>query len=132
MGQGWFILGMIVVGLAAAYFAWRHQQARREAMAALANELGWVFLADGVRHDDADFFSKLMGLVAAGGTRVAEACSVCYGSADGPMIDAARLGVWLLFGLVLAIQLAFGTFFVSLWRRARRYRRENPDARRAD
>jgi len=52
-------------------------------------------------------------------TRGAGACSVCYGEAAGPMIDAARLGVFLLFGLVLAVQLAFVLFFVQLWRRSR-------------
>lgn len=49
------------------------------------------------------------------------ACGVCYGEAQGPMIDAARLGVWLLFGLVLLMQLGFGGFFLYLWRRARRH-----------
>jgi cell division protein FtsW (lipid II flippase) len=53
------------------------------------------------------------------GTRPAAACSVCYGEATGPMIDAARLGVWLLFGLVLAVQLAFVLFFLNLRKRAR-------------
>lgn len=52
------------------------------------------------------------------------ACTVCYGEADGPMIDAARLGVYLLFGLVFAVQLAFVAFFVNLWRRARRMRQD--------
>ena len=46
------------------------------------------------------------------------ACAVCYGEAQGPMIDAARLGVWLLFGLVLALQSAFVAFFLYLRRRA--------------
>ena len=55
------------------------------------------------------------------GTSVASACSVCYGEAEGPMIDAARLGVWLLFGLVLAVQVAFAIFFIRLRRRARQY-----------
>ena len=50
----------------------------------------------------------------------AAACTVCYGEADGPMIDAARMGVFVLFGLVVAMQLSFATFFVCLWRRARR------------
>ena len=54
--------------------------------------------------------------------RAASACAVCYGDAEGPMIEAARLGVWLLFGLVGAVQLAFVLFFVQLWRRARRHR----------
>ena len=53
------------------------------------------------------------------GSRGAAACSVCYGEAEGPMIDAARLGVYLLFGLVLAIQMAFVLFFLYLRRRAR-------------
>jgi membrane associated rhomboid family serine protease len=50
----------------------------------------------------------------------ASACSVCYGEADGPMIDAARTGVLVLFGMVIAMQLSFATFFICLWRRARR------------
>ena len=71
-------------------------------------------------------------LVSIFGTRAAEACSVCYGQAEGPMIDAAKLGVWLLFGLVLAIQLAFLTFFLYLYRRAKRYRAKHPEVRWAD
>lgn len=59
-------------------------------------------------------------------SRDAGACAVCYGGADGPMIDAARMGVWLLFGLVLALQAAFLAFFLCLWRRARRYRAKHP------
>jgi hypothetical protein len=51
--------------------------------------------------------------------RPAAACAVCYGEAQGPMIDAARLGVFLLFGLVLAVQVGFVGFFVRLGRRAR-------------
>jgi hypothetical protein len=49
---------------------------------------------------------------------VAEACTTCYGEAEGPMIDAARAGVFLLFGLVGALQVAFVGFFVYLWRRS--------------
>ena len=59
--------------------------------------------------------------------RPAAACAVCYGEAEGPMIDAARLGVWLLFGLVFAVQLALALFFICLWRRARAYRETHPD-----
>ena len=47
------------------------------------------------------------------------ACAVCYGGAEGPMIDAARWGVFLLFGLIGVVQIGFATFFVKLWRRAR-------------
>ena len=66
------------------------------------------------------------------GGRAAEACSVCYGQAEGPMIDAATLGVWLLFGLVFAIQIAFVAFFLYLHRRAKRYRAKHPEVRWAD
>ncbi len=58
--------------------------------------------------------------------RTAEACNVCYGQADGPMIDAARMGVYLLFGLVLSIQAAFIVFFIYLRRRSRAYRASHP------
>jgi hypothetical protein len=58
--------------------------------------------------------------------RDAEACTSCYGQAEGSMIDAARLGVWLLFGLVLALQLAFLAFFLCLRKRALRYRAKHP------
>lgn len=54
--------------------------------------------------------------------RAVLACSVCYGEAEGPMIDAARMGVYLLFGLILLIQGSFAGFFIYLWRRARRHR----------
>ena len=52
-------------------------------------------------------------------TRFASACSVCYGEAEGPMIDGARMGVYLLFGMVLAVQVSFVIFFLCLRKRAR-------------
>jgi hypothetical protein len=55
------------------------------------------------------------------GQQGTDACSVCYGQAEGPMIDAARSGVWLLFGLVGGMQISFVAFFVYLWRRGRRF-----------
>ncbi len=58
-------------------------------------------------------------LLAAGATR-ALACPTCYGDAEGPMIDAARLGMWLLLGVTLAIQGGFIAFFLYLRRQARR------------
>jgi len=56
---------------------------------------------------------------------VVEACTVCYGEAEGPMIDAARGGVFVLFGLVALVQIAFIGFFVCLRRRARLYEGTN-------
>ena len=64
----------------------------------------------------------LAALAAAGmlGSTDAAACTVCYGEAEGPMIEAARLGVWLMIGIVGVMQLSFGSFFLYLWRRARK------------
>jgi hypothetical protein len=47
------------------------------------------------------------------------ACNVCYGSAEGHLIDAARMGIWLLLGVTVAMQGAFAAFFLYLRRRAR-------------
>jgi hypothetical protein len=48
-----------------------------------------------------------------------EACTVCFGEAEGPMIDGARMGVFMLFGLTILVQGAFGAFFITLYRRSR-------------
>jgi heme/copper-type cytochrome/quinol oxidase subunit 2 len=50
----------------------------------------------------------------------AHACGACYGLADGPMIDAARLGIWFMLGTTVLVQGAFAAFFVYLHRRASR------------
>ena len=62
----------------------------------------------------------LVGLVALAGATEALACPACFGDAEGPMIDAARLGSFLLLGITLAIQGAFVAFFLYLRRQARR------------
>jgi uncharacterized membrane protein YccC len=54
------------------------------------------------------------------GSGQALACPACFGDAEGPMIDAARLGIGLLLGLTLAIQGGFVAFFLYLRRQARR------------
>ena len=51
------------------------------------------------------------------------ACSSCYGQAEGPMIDAAQMGTWLLLGVVLSVQVAFAAFFLYLRRQAARHGR---------
>jgi hypothetical protein len=48
------------------------------------------------------------------------ACSTCFGQADGPLIDAAQMGTWLLLGVVLCVQVAFAAFFLYLRRQAAR------------
>jgi hypothetical protein len=50
------------------------------------------------------------------------ACPVCFGQSDGPMIDATRVGLWLLLGVTLGMQGAFVAFFLYLRRQAARAR----------
>jgi hypothetical protein len=47
-------------------------------------------------------------------------CPSCFGQAEGPMIDAARLGTWMLIGVLVAVQLCFVAFFLHLRRQARK------------
>ena len=54
------------------------------------------------------------------------ACGSCYGAADGPMIDAARVGIWFMLGTVALVQGGFAAFFVYLRRQAARARRAAP------
>lgn len=49
----------------------------------------------------------------------AAACDVCYGASKDGLVDAARLGTWLLLGVTAAVQVSFATFFLYLRRRAR-------------
>jgi hypothetical protein len=56
------------------------------------------------------------------------ACNTCYGDASGPMIDGARLGIWLLLGVTLLVQGAFVAFFLYLRRQARRVADQSIDA----
>jgi hypothetical protein len=51
--------------------------------------------------------------------REALACPACFGDAQGPLIDGARLGIWLLLAVTLCLQGAFAAFFLYLRRRAR-------------
>ena len=56
----------------------------------------------------------------AGSPAAVFSCSTCFGQADGPMIDAARVGTFLLLGVVLGLQAAFAAFFLYLRRQAAR------------
>jgi hypothetical protein len=46
------------------------------------------------------------------------ACAVCFGAADAPMLDAARVGVLVMAGVTCGMLAAFGVFFVRLARRS--------------
>jgi hypothetical protein len=55
------------------------------------------------------------------------ACPACFGQGEGPMIDAARLGIWLLLGVTLLLQGGFAAFFLYLRRRATRASRREQE-----
>ena len=55
-------------------------------------------------------------LLAAAGPALA--CPSCFSRAEGPLVDAARVGMWLLLAVTLGIQGAFVAFFLYLRRRA--------------
>jgi hypothetical protein len=44
------------------------------------------------------------------------ACPVCFGAADSPLIDAARLGVLVMVAVTLTVLAAFGAWFLKLRR----------------
>jgi len=46
------------------------------------------------------------------------ACPSCFSQAQGPLVDAARLGMWLLLAVTLGLQGAFVAFFIYLRRQA--------------
>ena len=60
-------------------------------------------------------------LLGALGTAPALACDVCYGAASSssPLISGARLGVFLLLGITVAVLGGFAKFFFYLRNRAR-------------
>ena len=57
----------------------------------------------------------------------AAACSVCYGRADkgSALVSSARLGVFLLLGITVAVLAAFTRFFFVLRNRALAAERES-------
>jgi len=60
----------------------------------------------------------------------AAACDVCYGAASStsPLVSSARLGVFLLLGVTVAVLFAFARFFFYLRSRARQAEIERIDS----
>jgi hypothetical protein len=54
------------------------------------------------------------------GHSTAQACPVCFGAAESPLIDGAKLGVLVMVVITLAVQGAFVGFFLYLRNRAKR------------
>jgi hypothetical protein len=54
-----------------------------------------------------------------GGSSSVLACPMCFGAEETSMIDGTRLGVLVMLGITVAVQAAFGGFFLYLRRRAK-------------
>jgi hypothetical protein len=54
-----------------------------------------------------------------GGSSSVLACPVCFGAAETPLIDGAKLGILVLLAITLAVQAAFVGFFLYLRKRAK-------------
>jgi hypothetical protein len=69
-------------------------------------------------------------LLGAAATAPAAACDVCYGAASSssPLIGGARLGVFLLLGVTVAVLGGFAKFFFYLRNRARQTEIEQIDS----
>jgi len=50
--------------------------------------------------------------------RVVSACPVCFGAADGPLLQGSNMGILAMLLATLAVLGAFGMFFRTLARRA--------------
>jgi hypothetical protein len=62
-------------------------------------------------------------LVVIGGSASVLACPLCFGAAETPLIDGAKLGVLVMLAVLFAVQGAFLAFFLYLRKRAK----ENAD-----
>lgn len=49
------------------------------------------------------------------------ACPMCFGAEESPLIEASKLGIFVLLGITLAVQGAFAAFFFYLRKRAKQY-----------
>ena len=64
----------------------------------------------------------LFALALAVAPQAAQACESCYGAkTESPLIDAARVGMFLLLGITLGVQGGFVAFFLHLRKRAKRF-----------
>jgi hypothetical protein len=54
-----------------------------------------------------------------GGSSTVFACPVCFGAAESPLIDGAKVGVLVMLVLTLAVQGGFVGFFLYLRKRAK-------------
>ena len=53
---------------------------------------------------------------------MANACPVCFGDPNSPLVKGANNGVWVLLGIIALVQIGFVALFISFWKRARQLR----------
>lgn len=53
----------------------------------------------------------------------AQACAVCWGAPDDPMVKSVSKSVWVLLGFIGFVQIGFAAMFWGFWRRGRELRR---------
>ncbi|MEP6917277.1 MAG: hypothetical protein ABJC89_16620, partial [Acidobacteriota bacterium] len=58
--------------------------------------------------------ASALGLLLA--PQIADACPICFGAADSPLLDAARIGVIAMAGVTLIVLSAFARWFLKLRR----------------
>ena len=51
--------------------------------------------------------------------RAALACPICFGQNDSPMSSGISYGIFVMLGIIAVLWVAFGSFFIYLWRRGR-------------
>jgi hypothetical protein len=68
------------------------------------------------------FFALLLTAV----PRVALACPICFGENDSPMTAGISYGIYLMLGIIAVLWVAFGSFFIYLWRRSHLAAAEGP------
>ncbi len=56
------------------------------------------------------------------------ACPMCFGAEESSLIEASKLGIFVLLGITLAVQGAFAGFFFYLRKRAKEHAELELDA----
>jgi hypothetical protein len=74
----------------------------------------------GVRRGEAPRIMMTALAVIVGGSSSLIACPMCFGAEETSMVDATKLGVLVMLGIVIAVQGAFVAFFLYLRKRAKR------------
>ena len=62
-----------------------------------------------------------MGLAGIAGSVDLLACPMCFGAEESSLIEASKLGIFVLLGITLAVQGAFAGFFFYLRKQAKRH-----------